>query len=45
MSSTDLDNSLEELFPLINAVVDESLPVTPIWNSWPACEIPLASAY
>ena len=30
VSSVVFDNSLEELFPLINAVVDESLPVTPI---------------
>ena len=36
MSSIVLDNSLETLFSLINAVVDESLPATPIWNSWPA---------
>jgi len=36
MSSIVLDNSLDALFSLINAVVDESLPATPIWNSWPA---------
>ena len=36
MSSIFLDSSLEALFSLINAVVDESLPATPIWNSWPA---------
>ena len=35
MSSIVLDNSLEALFSLINAV-DESLPATPIWNNWPA---------
>jgi len=36
MSSIVLDNSLEALFSLTNAAVDESLPATPIRNSWPA---------
>ena len=36
MSSIVLDNSLDTLFSLINAVADESLAATPIWSSWPA---------
>ena len=36
MGSIVLDNILDALFSLINAVVDQSLPATPIWNSWPA---------